>query len=349
MNMHKLYKILLVTFVLFAIQHTTAQPEYKISAEGFTFGKPVGNNVKLTVFLSASNTGSIEEFTGQLRNIKLISRQDNSGSYILDDYKKVLDNDKELNGYNVFSLSYIVPVGATDLTMIMPELYGNLSIPITKENYEQWVAKGNNAENSPSVQKKASKSIVPFTKYVGIGIGFELSVLNNSAQGSKSGTFGALSIEILPKILNFGKKSQSVLFGQLTFNWGGLFGGDAGTLKSIYQPDTSFNITDGDSSGFNYISYGAGLGYYFDIGKIKPVVSAGIVNTEMIPIRIKENNYNIPNYSALGYRLEAGFEIAQNFFISYVFRYFQIKDASVYLQKIHRMHSIKLSIWGWDK
>lgn len=64
-----------------------SQSEYKVSAEGFTFGKPVANTVKFTVYLSVSNIGSIEEFNEQIRNLKLISKPDKTGSNILNDYE----------------------------------------------------------------------------------------------------------------------------------------------------------------------------------------------------------------------------------------------------------------------
>ena len=80
----------LFIFILFT-NILYSQDEYKISTEGFTFGKPVGDNVKLTVYLSATNIGSVEEFSGQLRNIKLTSGKYSTTSYYPEDYKRIIE------------------------------------------------------------------------------------------------------------------------------------------------------------------------------------------------------------------------------------------------------------------
>lgn len=353
MNMHKLYNILLVTLVLFAIQHTTAQPEYKISAEGFTFGKPVGNNVKLTVFLSASNTGSIEEFTGQLRNIKLISRQDNSGSYILDDYKKVLDNDKELNGYNVFSLSYIVPVGATDLTMILPELYGNLSIPITKENYEQWVAKGSE-ENANSKSKKADNAWTLFNNFrygadVGlgyllsqngsanmIGVGLDLRFgyrrLLNSKQNIAiivQGCYSGLFFPGATKLLNFEK----------------LYGIDRNRYQSI-------NF-DGESK-LSQSFFGAGIGFEFKVRKISPQIMfwyGSVMHSFRYPDYLDSLNNtiiksNIEVSSGFNsWKIEIGANISNMVSIRYSFLSFKFSTNAEFLNQRFQSHNLSVGLY----
>ena len=339
-------KVLLLFVLILFTNILYSQNEYKISTEGFTFGKPVGDNVKLTVYLSATNIGSVEEFSGQLRNIKLTSGKYNTESYYPEDYKRIIDNDKEISGYTVFLLSYTVPVNASDLALVLPDNYGKLNISITKDDYKRWYAKSEQSKSSKT------KSIYPsfFSKYVGAGWGFDIGVLDNSTRKSKTSGVLSLSVELLPKLFKFGKEKQSVLFGIIGFNLGVMLEPNVNNLKKMYSPDTnSYKLQDGDSTSFYYTSYGVGLGYYFDIGNVNPVISASLVNTTMIPFDLYENNREMQSYSAWGLKVEAGLQFINNVMLSYVFRYFKIDGESEYLNKYHKMHLIRISMWGWDK
>lgn len=347
-------KIITILLTFFLTQVTFSQSEYKISAEGFTFDKPVGSTVKLTVFLSAVNIGSVEEFNGQLRYIRLISKRDASRNYTIQSYTKIVDNDESITGYHVFSLSFLVPTDAADLSIVLPEVYGNLTIPITNETYDRWLVKGN------SDKAGKSKNIYPtFTKYVGFGLGFEGGFLSNSSTDAQSVIVGSLGLDILPKILKTGKDKQSVLFADLSLIWGGFLSkGNANGINGLYHPDTSlYQVKDGDSSAVNFTCVGAGLGYFFNLGSVNPVVTASAIYTTIIPIRIKAGSKSVSasslgelgSYSAFGFKLEAGLHIGEYFLISYSFKSFKINESYDFLKKNHQMHTLKISIWGWDK
>ncbi len=348
--MIKHYKILFLICALFNIHSFFAQSEYKVSAEGFTFGKPVGNTVKLTVFLSASNIGSIEEFNGQIRNIKLTSRQDNTGSYILDDYKKIIDNDKEINGYSVFSLSYIVPVDASDLTLILPAIYGSLNIPISKDDYKKWIAKGNDAESSD--QSKGKKGIVNKTiEYVGIAltIGYGINQKNNS--------FGSIPIElaIWPKILKFGKNDKHIIFGNVGY-YGNLPVTSKSNLGAYYGLDDPRYIVKYDQGRDTTDMVGSmlfgGIGYAINLGKINSITSVnyGIFSQTLKATSIRDTlsglNYSNPSVSNGAWKIDVGIEI-NHFYVGYSFIYFEIKKGDAITTGVYRNHLFKIGVGGF--
>ena len=138
-----MFKTIVSLLLIFSSCIINSQTEYKISADGFTFDKPIGNTVKLNIYLSVSNVGSLEQFNGQIRNIKLTTK-DKSRYFTLIDFNKVMDNRENITDFDIFLLSYNIPVDASDITLSLPEIYGGLTIPISSDSYQQIVSKGNN-------------------------------------------------------------------------------------------------------------------------------------------------------------------------------------------------------------
>lgn len=356
--MTKYYKILFPWLVfqlicaLFNVNELFSQSEYKVSAEGFTFGKPVGNTVKLTVFLSASNIGSIEEFNGQIRNIKLTSKQDNSGSYILDEYKKIIDNDKDINGYSVFSLSYIVPVDASDLTLVLPAIYGSLNIPISKDDYKKWIAKGNDAESSPENNSKARKSTVDkVIKYVGgaFTIGYGINQKNNS--------FGSIPFEIAiwPKILKFGKNDKHIIFGNIGIQWNlpATSKRNLGAYYGLDDPRYIVNYDQGrDTTDMIGTMFFGGIGYGIKLGKINGITSInyGLFSQTLKATSIRDSisglNYSNPSVSNGAWKIDLGIEI-NHFYIGYSLIYFEIKNGDAITSGVYRNHLFRIGVGGF--
>ncbi|MBK8383790.1 MAG: hypothetical protein IPL16_18255 [Ignavibacteria bacterium] len=49
-----------------------------------------------------------------------------------------------------------------------------------------------------------------------------------------------------------------------------------------------------------------------------------------------------------GFKIDAGVEIVKNFLVAYTFRYFKPDSQYDFLNKIHRFHTLKIAIWGWE-
>ena len=344
------YKSILLLLLLSSLIHS--QSEYKVSAEGFTFGKPVGNNVKLTVFISVSNIGSIEEFNGQIRNIKLKSRQDNSGSYILDDYKKIIDNDKELNGYSVFSLSYIVPVDASDLILVLPNIYGSLNIPISKDDYKNWVAKGYNIKGSTENNNKAKKSTIDkVVEYVGgaFTIGYGINQKNNS--------FGSIPFElaIWPKIFKIGNNNKHTIFGNVGIQWN-LPITSKSSLGAYYGIDDPRFVVkydqDRDTTDMIGTMFFGGLGYAINLGKVNGItsISYGIFGQTLKATSIRDSisgiSYSNPSVSNGAWKIDLGMEI-NHFYFGYSLIYFEIKNGDAITSGVYRNHLFRIGIGGF--
>lgn len=329
-----------------------SQPDYKISAEGFTFGKPAGNTVKLTVFLSAANIGSIEEFTGQLRNIKLISKKYSSASYLLDEYKRIINNNKNINGYAVFSLSYIVPVDANDISLQLPEIYGSLIIPITYENYEQWVQKENTTGNSSDNMQSAKKGIYGKTlDYIGYSLsgGYGINQHVNEIQSIN------VDLNVQIKVFKFGKNNKYTLFGQAGYMWRFSLGNKNDNAKyfGLNNPHytTEFDFGTDTTRMMAGLVYG-GVGFGFRINDINIItaVNYGNLFQELSGTRIKDTVANIeyrnPDFKMDVWKIDIGL-LYKYLYVGYSFIYGDMKKGNPIIDGAYRIHNFKIGIGGF--
>lgn len=341
-----------VLIVFFITIQCYSQHEYKLSAEGFTFGKPVGSTVKLTIYLSASNIGSIEEFGGQLRNIKLISKKYNSVNYQLEEYKRIIDNDKSANGYTIVSLSYIVPVDANDISLVLPEIYGSLNIPVTLENYEQWIAKGNNTGDSPKNRQSVQKNIYgKALDYIGYTLsgGYGLVKKNNEVQGI------TIDANLQLKLFKFGKSKKSTVFLQGGYMWRFILGGKSEYSKFFNLNNTNL-ITEYDygvdTTRFNAGLVYGGIGYSYRINEISIItaVNYGNLFQNLTATRVKDTIENV-EYKNLDFKmdvwkLDIGF-LYKYLFIGYSFIYGDMKKNNPIIDGVYRIHNFKIGIGGF--
>lgn len=344
-------KIFFLTLLIFAAQIVVAQTEYKVSAEGFTFGKPVGNTVKLTVFLSVSNIGSVEEFNGQIRNIKLTSKQDNSGSYILDDFKKIIDNDKESTGYSVFSLSYIVPVDASDLTLILPEIYGSLNIPITKDDYKKWIAKGNDAEDNANKNTSKATLFNQFRYGLSINSGLITSANDNLTSIGLAFHLG------YRKFLNSSRTFSMMVW----FEADGRFYPGASKLSNLEDffgiDRNQFDLEDPSKENSSKLSatyLGIGIGFSKKFGRISPLfmVSIGeIISSCSLPsykdkingLIIKPNSEYTTSFDIL--KFDIGADINDLFSVKYSFLTCNLLNPFLHTKEKYQFHALNIGVF----
>ncbi|MBX7047336.1 MAG: hypothetical protein K1X86_16015 [Ignavibacteria bacterium] len=347
----------ILLFFLF-LKSGFSQTEYKISTEGFTFEKPVGNTVILKIYLSVANIGALEEFPGEVKKIKLKSSNYNFDKDIFFvDYKKIIGNGENLTNFSVYVLSFLVPLDASNIKIVFPERYGGLAIDVTKKNYNEW-AVSNSPENTSRREK--SKTLLPsFTREVGVGFSIEGGIINNSTSGSQSLSTGNLSFELLPRFHEFGKENRSQLFAAINFSFsvGGITKGNAAKLNDFYKPDTSkYKIVDkekSDSSNIGFYSAGIGVGALFYFGKINPVVTISYIYTSIIPYKLLVKNISNNTYSDMassngsGLKIDAGFQFFNSLLIGYTFRYFKPGGDYSFVNKQHEIHTLRIAIWGW--
>jgi hypothetical protein len=339
---YKYIFLLLLSSIIFS------QSEYKISAEGFTFGKPVGNTVKLTIFLSASNVGSFEEFSGQLRNIKLISKKYSTGNYLLEEYKRIIDNDKNINGYVVFSLSYSVPIDANDISLQLPEIYGSLIIPITYENYTQWAEKGNNAERNAVKNESKTNFITKLTRYLGIGFGMGGA---NTFFKQSLWTF-LVDVSAYPKLFSFGKDDRFTIGASFSWTPNSYAGGDPeNDLFKYYGYNRSVDTVIHHKDKATMYSYfiGGGLGISAKYGSTIPalIINYGHYSNSSTNFDVRNK---ISGYSSSGYNSFSGTSWKIDFLISYQ-KYSNFKYSFVYgdfkTKGIVRGHFFTIGIGGF--
>jgi len=346
-----------VSIILFLslFQLGSAQTEYKISTEGFTFEKPVENTVILKIYLSVANIGALEEFPGEVKKIKLKSSNYNFAKDIFFvDYKKIIGNGENLTNFSVYALSFLIPMDAANIKIVFPERYGGLTVDVTKKNYYEW-----SKSNSPEEREKRKTGFLPqvhFTKYVGFGLSLEGGILNNSSTRSSVRTIGSIGFEILPRLYNFGKENRSAVFATANINYGGwLNKDDANGFTGFYNPDTSiYKVIDrekADSSAVPYFSYGGGLGVFIYLGNVNPMLSISYVNTQFSERKmlLKVNNTltELPKYDGWGVKVDVGIEFS-NVLLAYTFRQFTTESNYSFLNKQHQMHLFKVALWGWS-
>ncbi|MBK6538108.1 MAG: hypothetical protein IPG09_10130 [Ignavibacteria bacterium] len=333
-------KLTLQIFLLLFSSVIYAQNDFKVSTEGFKFEEYNSRNKKLKIYFSAKNIGSNEPWNGNTKDFILYPGNSPDRRFTANEYIPIISNEKTINNKTYFSLIYNIPIDAYQLKFKYPKKYGGLIISIPDSN-----------------KKKSGNILKPdFTNYVGYGLSFDVGAFN-----LENHNFSTLSIgiEFLPKLYSFGKKKQSLVFSNLSFNWGGIFGMDANKIESSYKTDSSqYRITDqvvADSSGMNFMTYGGGIGVYFSKGEIiSPMLNVSIVNTTMIPLKMnitdKRTNKvsEFSTYSGWGFKIDAGVEIVKNFLVAYTFRYFKPDSQYDFLNKIHRFHTLKIAIWGWE-
>jgi hypothetical protein len=325
--------LLLIFFFLFSTL-LYSQNDYKLTTEGFKFEASARKSKKLKIYLSSKNIGANEPWVSNINDFILYQANMPEKKYIPISFIPVLSNESSINN------STYIPMDAYRLNFKYPKKFGGLVVQIP--------------ENSSSKQGNILKP--HFTNYVGYGFSFDGGVF--FASDSKFSDLG-ISLEILPKLFSFGKNKKSVVFATLGFRWGGIFGGiNANKIQSVCKVDSSqYKITEQfntDSSAMNYISYGGGLGIYYSPGNmISPMLSVSLINNTMIPLKMnitdKKSNRTseFSTYSGLGFKIEAGVEIAKNFLIAYSFNYFKPDDRYNFLNKIHLIHNLKIALWGW--
>lgn len=338
--------ILLITISIYS------QSEYKVSAEGFTFDKPNGNIVKLTIYMSASNIGSIEEFSGQLRNIKLISKKYNTLNYALEEYKRIINNDKSNNSYSLFSLSYNVPIDANDISLQLPAIYGNLLIPITNENYVQWIAKSNSSEDSPNSRQPVAKNAYgKALDYIGYTLsgGYGLYKKFNEIQAI------TIDVNIQLKIFKFGKNKNSTIFAQGGYMWRFILGGRSEYSKYFdlnninYLTEYDYGV---DTTHFNtgLVYGGIGFGYKFKEINMITAMNYGSFFQNLTATRIKDtlknNEYKNPDFKMDVWKFDIGF-LYKYLYLGYSFIYGDMKKGNPIIDGVYRIHNFKIGIGGF--
>ncbi|RPI15070.1 MAG: hypothetical protein EHM58_14930 [Ignavibacteriae bacterium] len=353
------YIFILVSLFLFA-GYVNSQPEYKISAEGFTYGQPTENTVKLTIYLSAANVGSVDEFNGQLRNIMLISKQDKTGAYYLEEYKRIVDNNKEVSGHTIFLLSYTVPKNVTDLVLVLPPIYGSLNIPITKENYEQWAEKvgdnnnnNNSSNNNNKPTSKAAKVVFDINKYIGIGfgVGAANTYLNNSV------TSFLFDLSLYPKLFRFGRNNKYTIgasFSYLpTIHVGSTPEKDIFSYFG-YNPKTDsiiYHVNDTASLSSYFLGGGMGISSKFGSAVTTLVCNYGYYTTYTSDFEVRNTEMGYysgdPSYSGNIWKIDLilSYECYTNF--KYSFLYGNISSNVGSNSKLIRGHYFTVGIGGF--
>ncbi len=332
-----------------------AQNEVKFSSEGFIFKNPTKEDVTLALYISITNLGTINEFFGPFRNIKLNYSVDGKRNSIENyDNRVVMRDENEETNLVIYELLYKIPRIANKIEVIIPDPSSHSTPPTEISIYENSF---NHYEKSGGKDiiygsKSKNESLYPeFLKYFipSLGIGANYYGYNKQI---KTPVAVVLDVSLYPKFFTINDKfhfggSFNMAFSFLQGsqdNIMNIFGTNNGTYTPVVkQGDTSF-------AGQTFI--GAGLGFGVKFGKIKPAVilNYGNLNIAGYEIKIRDkvtgNFIPDPNIKGPAWKLDFILGISDVSF-KYSFGYFNYSNNNSPYKGIYRNHYLTLNFGGF--